>query len=522
MRNLRQAPDGQVAVGVGARDRAVRLDRHVRRAGVEILLARHRRRLGHRRVDVAELQIDVFGDVADLGPFVDLDLEMRARGVFTPVLLLTARDELEARVRGLEGGADDYLTKPFDLPELLARVHALIRRAELRHKDATLKVGDLVLDPLTRRVTQGERVVDLSPREFALLEFLMRNAGRSVSRSRIAEAVWNYQFDPETNVVDVYVNFVSPDMPANRLEGLPASASPDDVRRALLAAIAQRARWRFRVLHRAAGALDIYVVASRESYVAALGALVAAAALLLPGAGLAVARGARQAVAGALRPLERVAAETRAIGPAALGTRLTSPTGQVEVTELADSVNRMLQRVDRAHRALEAFTADASHELRTPLTHLRAQVQWAAAEGRTEAETRDALGAMERVLDQAAKLVEELLLIARGENRQLALAHSPFELTAVVDEVREITEAMAVGRELAVAATPSPLRWALGDADRTRHILLNIASNAGCCTPNTRIPSALETTGKRVGVNYRDNGPGIAAEHGERMFDRFV
>lgn len=134
--------------------------------------------------------------------------ELRARGVFTPVLLLTARDELEARVKGLEGGADDYLTKPFDLPELLARVHALIRRAELRHKDATLKVGDLTLDPLTRRVTQGERVVDLSPREFALLEFLMRNAGRSVSRSRIAEAVWNYQFDPETNVVDVYVNYL--------------------------------------------------------------------------------------------------------------------------------------------------------------------------------------------------------------------------------------------------------------------------------------------------------------------------
>ena len=134
--------------------------------------------------------------------------ELRKRSVSTPVLMLTARDELESRVRGLEGGADDYLTKPFDLPELLARVHALIRRAELRHKDATLKVGDLVLDPLTRRVTQGARVVDLSPREFTLLEFLMRNAGRTVSRSRIAEAVWNYTFDSETNVVDVYINYL--------------------------------------------------------------------------------------------------------------------------------------------------------------------------------------------------------------------------------------------------------------------------------------------------------------------------
>jgi len=134
--------------------------------------------------------------------------ELRKRGIATPVLLLTAKDELESRVRGLEGGADDYVTKPFDLPELLARVHALIRRAELRHKDATLKVGDVTLDPLARRVTQQDRVVDLSPREFALLEFLMRNVGRTVSRSRIAEAVWNYKFDPETNVVDVYVNYL--------------------------------------------------------------------------------------------------------------------------------------------------------------------------------------------------------------------------------------------------------------------------------------------------------------------------
>jgi len=134
--------------------------------------------------------------------------ELRSRSVFTPVLMLTAKDELESRVRGLEGGADDYLTKPFDLAELLARVHALIRRAEFRHKDATLSVGSLTLDPLTRQVTQAGRRVDLSAREFALLEFLMRNVGRTVSRSRIAEAVWNYQFDPETNVVDVYVNYL--------------------------------------------------------------------------------------------------------------------------------------------------------------------------------------------------------------------------------------------------------------------------------------------------------------------------
>jgi DNA-binding response OmpR family regulator len=134
--------------------------------------------------------------------------ELRKRRVLTPVLMLTARDELSARVEGLDSGADDYLTKPFDLPELLARLHALIRRSDLRHEDAVLRVGDITLDRLTRRVSRADRSVDLSPREFDLLEFLMRNAGHTVSRSRISEAVWNYQFNTETNVVDVYVNYL--------------------------------------------------------------------------------------------------------------------------------------------------------------------------------------------------------------------------------------------------------------------------------------------------------------------------
>jgi len=134
--------------------------------------------------------------------------EIRARGDRTPILVLTARGELTSRVRGLEGGADDYLTKPFDLPELLARVHALVRRSRFRHEEAVLHVGALALDPLARRVTLEERSIDLSPREFSLLEFLMRNVNRTVSRSRIAEAVWNYQFDTETNVVDVYINYL--------------------------------------------------------------------------------------------------------------------------------------------------------------------------------------------------------------------------------------------------------------------------------------------------------------------------
>ena len=317
------------------------------------------------------------------------------------------------------------------------------------------------------------------------------------------------------------VYYVTPGMPAKRLEGLPASASPDEVRQVLLAAIAERARWRYRMLHRSAGPFDIYIVASREPYAVALAALAVAAVLLLPLAALSARRGARAAVADALRPLELVAAETRAIGPAELGKRIGSPTGQAEVTELAHSINRMLERVDRAHRALESFTADASHELRTPLTHLRAQVQWASGEGRSEVEIREALEAMERELDRTTKMVDELLLIARGENRQLALARTPFDLTAVVDEVKGITEAMAIDRDIAVRSAPSDAVWALGDADRTRHILLNLASNAVRYTASGSVTFSLRANDAMVGVSVQDTGPGIAPEHLERIFDRF-
>lgn len=132
--------------------------------------------------------------------------ELRARHVATPVLILSARHTIDDRVRGLELGGDDYLTKPFAFPELLARVHALIRRASGAPAATTLTVGDLTLDLMSRRATRAGRELEpLRPREFALLEYLMRNAGRVVSKTMILSHVWDYSFDPRTNVVDVLV-----------------------------------------------------------------------------------------------------------------------------------------------------------------------------------------------------------------------------------------------------------------------------------------------------------------------------
>jgi heavy metal response regulator len=131
---------------------------------------------------------------------------LRARGVRTPLLILSARRSVDDRVRGLQAGGDDYLTKPFAFAELLARVQALIRRASGAAEPTRLTVADLSLDLLTRHVTRGEQAVDLRPREFALLEYLMRNAERVVSKTSILSHVWGYNFDPNTNVIDVLVS----------------------------------------------------------------------------------------------------------------------------------------------------------------------------------------------------------------------------------------------------------------------------------------------------------------------------
>jgi two-component system, OmpR family, response regulator len=132
--------------------------------------------------------------------------QLRARGIHTPTLILSAKASVDDRVRGLQAGGDDYLTKPFAFSELQARIQALIRRATHSPEPTRLVVGDLTMDLLTREVLRGGEKIDLQPREFALLEYLMRNANRTVTKTMILEHIFDYSFDPQTNVVDVLVH----------------------------------------------------------------------------------------------------------------------------------------------------------------------------------------------------------------------------------------------------------------------------------------------------------------------------
>ncbi|NOH01207.1 MAG: response regulator transcription factor [Chloroflexi bacterium] len=138
---------------------------------------------------------------------LELLREVRSRRVKSPVLLLTARDGVDDRVRGLDVGADDYLVKPFAFPELLARIRALLRRPPLQ-TGGTLQMGDLEMDAAKREVRRGGRLIELSPREFALLELLLRHPNQVLSRTQILERVWNFDYYSDTNVVDVYIGYL--------------------------------------------------------------------------------------------------------------------------------------------------------------------------------------------------------------------------------------------------------------------------------------------------------------------------
>lgn len=158
-------------------------------------------------------------NLAEMNPYdaIILDLMLPGRNGFevvsslrrqhipTPVLMLTAKDSVTSKVEGLNRGCDDYLTKPFSFDELLARLSALLRRSH-DHTSATLQVADLVLDPYSHRVIRGDKRLDLTSKEYTLLEYLMRNTGRIVSRAQIAEHVWDIDFDTCSNVVDVHLN----------------------------------------------------------------------------------------------------------------------------------------------------------------------------------------------------------------------------------------------------------------------------------------------------------------------------
>ncbi len=176
----------------------------LREAGFAVDVAR----TGREGLELARANVPDLAVVDVMLPELDglsLIEALRQHRLRFPVLILSAKRSVDDRVRGLQVGGDDYLTKPFAFPELLARVHALMRRSTAAAEPSELVVGDLRIDLLTRRVTRAGQPIDLRPREFALLEYLARHPGQVLSKTMIQSRIWDYHFDPRTNVVDVLV-----------------------------------------------------------------------------------------------------------------------------------------------------------------------------------------------------------------------------------------------------------------------------------------------------------------------------
>ena len=200
-------PTGRVLIVEDRREVVDLLNQALAAAGHEVLVAMDGEE-GLARASEPGIDLVVLDVGLPKRSGMDIARELRSRGIQVPLLMLTARDTVTDRVEGLDAGADDYLSKPFDIEELLARVRALLRRSSLQAAAAQIVVADLAIDPLTREVRRGNRLVALTQKEYALLEFLARRAGEAVGRDEISRAVWKQDLDPSTNIVDVYINYL--------------------------------------------------------------------------------------------------------------------------------------------------------------------------------------------------------------------------------------------------------------------------------------------------------------------------
>lgn len=314
--------------------------------------------------------------------------------------------------------------------------------------------------------------------------------------------------------------YLTPGMPAKKISGIEGGADADALREAILGAMSSR-QWQWQVLHRPVGEFDIFIAGDRLPSLLGIAGVALAALLMLPVGAALARRATRGAVIESLAPVEQLRQSIASIGPDTLSRRVPVPTGLAETTEIATALNQLLVRVEGAQRALAAFTADTSHELRTPITYLRAQAQWALDGERTDEELREALVAVNAEAERMHRLVEGLLLLARGDNRDLAVQRERFDVAPLIGEVAEVATHMTTVPTVVVATDVAPKTMALGDEGHTRQVLLNLVVNAARYTAAGSIRIIAASENGTVRLTVEDTGCGIAEGDLGRIFERF-
>jgi signal transduction histidine kinase len=314
--------------------------------------------------------------------------------------------------------------------------------------------------------------------------------------------------------------FLSPEMPAKQIEGASGTADDAAMERLLREAMGDRQR-RWALLHRRSGSFDIFVATERTPYLFVVAGVICALGALLPVAIWVSSRSTRRIVRSSFAPVERLRQETSRITPAALEVRVGAPTGWRETTELAEVINALLTQVERSQRALAAFTADASHELRTPLTFVRAQAHWLLDRPRSDSESRDAIVLVADEAERMHRIVEQLLLLARGDNNDLSIPDTVIDAAPIVHEVAEVTAGLVAARPIRITTEVDASLRVRADAGQLRQILLNLASNAARYTDAGIIQLGGRRTAAGVELHVEDSGIGIGAEQVPLLFERF-
>ena len=413
----------------------------------------------------------------------------REQGVQTPLLMLTARDAIEDRVRGLDCGADDYLVKPFVEEELFARIRAVTRRAD-RPVQELLTVGNLRIDSVARQATYDGLPLELGSTEFRMLELFVRNAGIALTRDQMLERLWEYEFDGSSNIVDVYVKPAAPQTQARRCGR--------------------------RDSNRVGSGLQIRSMTARLAlrYLLVFALVLAA---LSVGAYLFMAGEYRGLLAPALGTPETSAAYARAMRTVAL----TIAAFDVPLLMLVGAASWLLAKSSieplmRAQERERNFAADAAHALRSPLATIATVAQ--AARTGVAAQTDAALDTIARAALDASATVGDLLTLARGAHHEL-LAHEPVDLGAIVADASKEFAPRAAQRNVALV---TDLHSGIVDADerRLRELTRNLMENALRHARSTVRVASCKADGA-IELHVANDGDTVAPEEREKIFERF-
>src|SRR5438270_144558 len=339
---------------------------------------------------------------------------LRAARIDTPILILSALASVGDRIEGLECGSDDYLVKPFSFAELLARVNALLRRRESRIDPAEhrLTVGDLEIDPLSRTVKRAGKKLDLKPREYLLLEYFARNEGRVVTRTMLLEQVWDYHFDPGTNVIDVHVSRLR-----RKLDSLSAHLRPlqEGYHNGLVRLHGQTTpREAALVVHRlpnrqwlVSGRLAGEALAIRDTLERSLLIALLVAGLLGLMCGLILAHYVGQRIGDIAKVANRISARD-------LSQRVPVSRARDAFDRLGLQIKAMVDRISTLMEELRLLTDSLAHDLRSPVSRLRSAAH-AAAQASDPAEQEELLGSVIRQADSLMRILTTVLEISRSE-----------------------------------------------------------------------------------------------------------